>query len=176
MDHTALPVVTQQLRRTANCQFKLTYEGQYESKAAYFFFTQKQQLQWNLQVSWIHPTQRWDYSSTKSPSLSTHFSTFALDAVCRWRKTLCFNVGTPRARCVSVPRRPKTDALRGYPSGGPKILSQRVLNRTVGRMKENNPPHCCNCFPCTQTGVGAAMQKKDLIHLPVWPNRLNLLF
>ena len=65
------------------------------------------------------------------------------------------------------------------------MLSRRVLNRTVGKMKENSPTHCYNCYPCAHNGVrpgvGAVMQKEDLlkedlIHLPVWPNPSNSLF
>jgi hypothetical protein len=41
-DHTALAAVIKELCRTANYPFKLIREGRYESKAAYFFFTQKQ--------------------------------------------------------------------------------------------------------------------------------------
>jgi len=53
------------------------------------------------------------------------------------------------------------------------MLSRRMLNRTVGRMRENSPHRCFNCFPCAQNSerpcAGTAMQKEDLIHLPVWP-------
>ena len=56
------------------------------------------------------------------------------------------------------------------PSGGQKQGSQKYYIRTVGRMRKNSPLHCCNCVPCTQTGVqsGSVMLQKDLNHLPVF--------
>jgi hypothetical protein len=48
---------------------------------------------------------------------------------------------------------------------------------SVGRMRDNSPPHCCNCLPCAQTGVrcGVAMQEEDVIRFPVRPNPSNSL-
>jgi len=37
--------------------------------------------------------------------------------------------------------------------GGQKDGSQKYYIRTVGRMRKNSPLHCCNCVPCTQSGV-----------------------
>jgi hypothetical protein len=41
----------------------------------------------------------------------THFSTFACNAVCRWRRTLCRSVGALHARCVSARRRSQFGVL-----------------------------------------------------------------
>jgi hypothetical protein len=57
------------------------------------------------------------------------FYTFAWDAVCRSRITLCWGVGALHARCVSVRHRPQNGVLGVHPSGGRKDGSRRVLSR-----------------------------------------------
>ena len=58
-----------------------------------------------------------------------------------------------------------------------KTSSECVLQRARNmEVMENNPPHCCKCLPCAQTGVwpGIFMQGKDLIHCTLGLRPLNL--
>jgi hypothetical protein len=81
----------------------------------------------SLHISRAHPLQSWDYFSTKSPPLSTLFSTFAWDAVCRSRKTLCWT-SQLFTRAVFQPvvvRKSLECTLQGDQKDG----NRRVLNR-----------------------------------------------
>ena len=60
------------------------------------------------------------------------FFTFAWDAECRSRKTLCWSVGAVRARCILARRRPQNGALGEHTAAGQKDGKSGLLNRDEG--------------------------------------------
>lgn len=51
--------------------------------------------------------------------------------------------------------------------GAKKVEGGGCKIGTVGKIRENSPPHCYSCIPCAQTGVrSGAVKQETLIHLP----------
>ena len=57
------------------------------------------------------------------------FPNFAWEAVCPYRKILCWSIGDLHARCDAARRCPQNCVLGVHPSGGQKDRSRRVRNR-----------------------------------------------
>lgn len=114
-DHTALAAVIKELRRMANYPFKLTCEGRYESKAAYF----------NSEtiITIIMKFTRIMDTSYKMMRLFFHQVSFIINTLFPpLRQTL---YAAAICRRVGALRRQQTDALGGHPSGSRKMLSRR---------------------------------------------------
>lgn len=152
--------------------------GRYESNVFFFFFhnynygynemyTCHAYIVYKAQVIFQQSLRHYQHT----------FSTFAWDAVCRWPKTLCWSIGALCPCWVLAPLCPQNGLLEMHPSRGQKDESRLgggCYIETLGRMRENSLPHCCNCLCCALTGV--VLQEEDVIRLPVWPNFSNSLF
>ena len=117
------------------------------------------EIYWN--ISWAHPSQGWGYISTKSVSLSTLFSTFAWDAVCRLHWTLCWSIRALHACCVSAFCHPQKRHLLGSSFRGLNMEVEGLWIWAVGRIRENFSSYCCGCLSCARTGVWSGVVMRE---------------
>ena len=90
---------------TALTDRRITYKDRSQINAFHFFSETKSKIITTLNIPRAHSLKSWDYFSTKSHSLWTHFP-----AVCRPPKTLCRSVGALHVRYVSA-RLPQNSLL-----------------------------------------------------------------
>jgi hypothetical protein len=111
--------------------------------------------------------------STKPSLLATHFFPSAWDTICWSPRNLYWSIRSLRVCCVSARcHHPQNDVVGVHLQEARKEEVGGCWIRTVERMRDSSPPHCCN------NGVwsGNAMPAEDVIHLPVSFNPGNLLF
>ena len=87
--------------------------------------------------------------------INTLFFTYAWNALCRSRETLCRSVGALHALCVSGCRRPQNGVLGVYPSGGKRYevggcVKSRLLVGSGGIRRQHTHSTGTTASMCVQ--------------------------